>query len=85
MAVLPDADRTTVHAEVMRGLSEKRETVAVTKADLRSAINALDDFLSNNATALNNAIPQPARNNLTVSQKALLLMYVIDRRYGSGV
>lgn len=84
MAVLSDAERIAVHAEVMRRLSEQRDTVSITKADLRAAINALDDFFNSNATAINNAIPQPARNNLTVSQKALLLMYVIDRRYGAG-
>jgi len=57
---------------------------AVTKSDIRAAVNAIDDYLVSNAAAINTAIPQPARGQLTTSQKALLLTYVIRRRYLSG-
>jgi len=48
---------------------------------LRAAVDAVDTFLETNASAINSAIPQPARGVLTTKQKALLLMYVIGRRY----
>jgi hypothetical protein len=57
---------------------------AVTKADLRAAVDALDDFLNTNAAAINTAIPQPARGALTTTQKAKLLMFVIRQRYVKG-
>jgi hypothetical protein len=58
--------------------------ISITKADLRAAVNALDDFMSTNATAVNTAIPQPARSALSTAQKAYMLMLVIQRRYITG-
>lgn len=83
MAVLSDIDRTAVSAEIQRQLSDAHESCGVTKAQLRAAIDALDDFLEANAAALNSAIPQPARGALTTAQKARLLAYVALRRWGS--
>jgi hypothetical protein len=85
MAVLSDADRATVHAEYMRDRSQVRDVFfGVTKADLRAAVNGLDDYLNTNASAINTAIPQPARANLTAPQKAVLLQFVVSRRYLAG-
>jgi hypothetical protein len=85
MALLPDADRSKAWADLMRKFSDERQTVNVTKAELRAAVDALDAFLDTNATAINAAIPQPARANLTTPQKAILLMYVVSQRYLTGV
>ena len=85
MAVLSDADRAELWAEYQREISRDGEAFgALTKADLRAAVNALDDFLNTNATTINNAIPQPARAELTTEQKARLLMFVIRQRYLKG-
>ncbi len=83
MAVLSDNDRAALWAEYM---SDARLGAlgSVTKADLRAAVNAIDAFLNDNAAAINTAIPQPARAQLTSAQKALLLMFVIQRRYLTG-
>ncbi len=69
----------------MRELSARQEGIGVNKADLRTAINAADDWVSANAASFNTALPQPARSVLTATQKALLLQYVITRRYLTGV
>jgi hypothetical protein len=68
-------------------MRENRDTItgALTKAQLRAAVDALDDFLNTNATAINNAIPAAARTALSTSQKAALLNYVVLRRWGAGV
>lgn len=58
--------------------------IVITKPDLLAAVNALDDFLVNNAAAVNNALPAAAKTGLTTAQKALLLMYVVNKRYISG-
>jgi hypothetical protein len=84
MAVLADADRILAHAELMRRFSADSLPCSIVKADLRAAVNAIDQFLSDNAAAINSAIPQPARGALSTTQKALILMFVIEHRYLSG-
>jgi hypothetical protein len=86
MAVLADPDRAALWAEFMAQVSAERDGLpGVLKADLRAAINAIDDWVVANATAFNTAIPQPARGALTTGQKARLLSFVALRRYQTGV
>lgn len=77
MAVLPENDRIAVWAETIRG----RTGLTVTKADLRAAVDALDDFFEANAATINAAIPQPARSALTAKEKAYLIKMLLERRY----
>lgn len=84
MAILQDTDRALLWAEFMRDRSAARDPLLLTKADVRAAVDALDAFMNTNATAINTAIPQPARGALTTAQKALLLQFVVARRYLSG-
>jgi hypothetical protein len=84
MAVLSDGDRKAVWADLMSYWSSVRDGVAVSKADLRAAVDAIDQYLHDNAAAINSAIPQPARANLTTAQKAILLNYVVAKRYIKG-
>ena len=80
MAVLSDADRAALHGAYMR--DETGQHGAVTKADIRAAVDALDSWFDTNAALVNAAIPLPARTVLTVAQKARLVRYVIAKRYG---
>ena len=57
--------------------------VGLTKAQIIAAIVDLDAFFTTNATAINNALPQPARGVLTTSQKAALAAFVMVRRWGA--
>lgn len=84
MAVLSDNDRADCWAQWMR---ESKTAIggALTKAELRSAVNAIDQWVSDNASSFNTAIPQPARGVLTAAQKADLLVYVARKRFTSGV
>ena len=83
MPVLSEADRVALWAQFM---DDNADPIgALTKVQLRAAGDALDQFLSDNASAINSAIPQPARAVLTAPQKARLLMVVIERRYLTGV
>jgi hypothetical protein len=84
MATLSDVVRKEIWTEFMGEMSRERIATTVGKADLRAAINALDAFMDANAAAINNAIPAAARSALTIKQKAMLLMYVITRRYLAG-
>ena len=78
MAVLTTEQRRELWAEFQR---ENTESISVTKADLRAAVDAIDVWVDNNATAFNTAIPQPARGALSTKQKAMLLMYVVTQRF----
>jgi hypothetical protein len=81
MAVLPDNDRVALWAEFMRNQSAEQQAMPLLKAELRAAVNAADAWADANAAAYNAALPLPARTTLTTKQKALLLMYVIRRRW----
>lgn len=85
MAVLSDIGRADCWAELMRELSASGSAVgAITKAELRAAVDAIDGFLHTNAAAINSAIPQPARGVLTSDQKARLLVAVVRQRWIKG-
>lgn len=79
MAVLSDTDRFDVWARYMRDKIIANATI--TKPELRAAVDAIDDFLDANDTAINNAIPEPARSALTKAEKAAIVMYVTAKRY----
>lgn len=78
MAVLPELDR----ARALIGLMRDGSFGAVTKADLRAAVDATDAWIDSNAASYNVSIPQPARNALTPAQKTLLFCFVAMRRAG---
>jgi hypothetical protein len=81
MAVLDEASRVQVWAELMRKYSSDGDSIGINKADLRAAVDALDTFMNDNAATINNALPEPAKGVLTVQQKALMLSYVVLKRY----
>ena len=83
MAILADADRQEVRAKYCNELPGENvgPLPAIVKDDFLAAVAGLDEYLDANATAINQAIPQPARGALSVKQKALLLVYVIRQRY----
>lgn len=84
MAVLSNADRAAVHVALMQDLSRALESCATIKADLRAAIDAADQWVSDNAASFNTALPQPARGQLTAAQKSRLLVAVVSKRFLSG-
>jgi hypothetical protein len=85
MAVLTDEQRAEEWAAFMSDVSGNQEVFGMlTKADIRAAVNALDDYLHTNAAAINQTLPEPARTELTTPQKARLLMRVVARRYLVG-
>jgi hypothetical protein len=81
MAVMSAADRAAATATFMQDKSNLRELLAgVTKAQLRAAIDAVDQWAEDNTASFNTAIPLPARTALTTQQKAEILLIVIRRR-----
>lgn len=81
MATLTNAKRKALWAEFMAALSDRHEPLALTKPELRDALDAMDTWMDGNAAAFNAAIPQPARTALTAKQKAELFMLVVRGRF----
>jgi hypothetical protein len=79
MAVLSDPNRVLVWAGYMR---RNDEDVALLKTELRAAVNATDQWIDDNASSFNQALPVAARTALTARGKARLLMEVLERRFG---
>lgn len=84
MANLSDNDRRDTWADLMADISRDRDSISISKVELRAAVDAIDGWLNTNAAALNAAIPQPARGALTASMKARLLVAIVRKRYVQG-
>lgn len=79
MANMSAEERRRCWAQFMR---VNTESLSITKTDLRAAVDATDQWITDNETAFNLAIPQPARGALSSTQKTLLFTYVAMRRRG---
>lgn len=84
MAVLTDQQRKEVWEDYMRDLSNRIAAIPINKNDLRAAFNAADAWADSNSASYNTALPQPARNALSASDKALILMMVVAKRWKVG-
>lgn len=78
MAVLTDEQRAEVTAAFMQ---QAQGPLTILKMDVRAAVNGLDAWYDANASAINQAIPQPARGALTLTDKALLNNMIVNARY----
>ena len=76
MAILSEQDRQRIWRGLMRYWSRLREEVGVNKQDLKDAIDATDQWIDDNQSSYNSALPEPAKSNLTLAQKTLLFCAV---------
>lgn len=84
MANLSSLQRQEIWVDLMRQASSNGEIIGVNKQDLRAAVDALDTWISDNAAAINSALPAAARTGLSAGQKAILFSYVATKRYVTG-
>lgn len=82
MAALSDADRVEITAKLQRLANWAAIACGITKAELKAAVDATDDWIDTNQTSFNNALPTAAKNNLNLTQKTLLFCYVAMKRAG---
>jgi hypothetical protein len=86
MAVLQQADRNDVCAGFQRDISTAREPLTgLTKSQLQAAVDAADQWVSDNAASYNSALPVAARTAMTAAQKSRILRDVLHKRYDKGV
>ena len=79
MAVLSATDRQRVKNYIMRNVSSD---LGVTKPDLQAAIDATDQWIEDNQSTFNSAIPVAARTAMNTNQKTLMFCFVAMRRAG---
>ena len=91
MAVLTNEERKEVTGQFMEQISDANESINdLRKPDIRAAVNGLDDWLEGMYRApaalgaWNQAIPTPARGNLTDDQRNRLLSLVQAKRFETG-
>lgn len=77
---LTTQQRSQVWGALMRAAAEDPVPGTITKADLRAAVDACDDWIDANAASFNAALPQPFRGQANLNQKILLLAFVLERR-----
>lgn len=83
MAILSDPERVACWLEFMRDAANINAGASgLTKAQIRAAIDATDQWIEDNAAAFNLALPAAVRAALTAKQKAILYSIVSLRRYG---
>lgn len=77
---LSAADRQLVTNQLMRDNTGPVGTM--TKAELRTAVNATDDWIDANQAAWISTLPAAVQSATTAAQKTMLFSYVLARRAG---
>ncbi len=80
---LTPAQRRLIWAYIMsQGLAPGGVT---TKADLRAAVDAMDEWIEANQASFNDALPQPYKGEATAQQKVELFALVLRVRTGRQI
>lgn len=79
LAVLDAINRLRAWAQAMRDWPAALGMPAVTKTELKAAVDATDDWIDSNQAAFNTALPQPFRGAATTAQKTFLFCYAMRR------
>lgn len=82
MAVLTEEDRFAAWKDYM---AKNTEEFSLSKTDVRAAIDAADIWVQDNKASFNTALPVAARNALSATQKANVLLFVVMKRFGAGI
>ena len=85
MAELSTADRQRIWRGLQRYWSRIYEIIgAISKDELRAAVDATDTWVNDNQGSFNNALPAAAKAALTMEQKTLLFCAVALMRVDPG-
>ena len=76
MAILSDSDRIKTRRCFTHYFSLFRLATDLSKEEIKSAVDATDDWIDDNQVSFNNALPVLVQNSLTTTQKTLLFCAV---------
>jgi hypothetical protein len=81
MALLSDENRFFVTAKYQTNASKLFKEIPLSKSELRSVINAIDQWIDDNQASFNSALPEPAKSVLSMKEKVELFMRVVNKRW----
>ena len=82
MALLTDIQRRSLWAQFMSDVSARKEAFGnLLKADIRAAVDAIDQWVEDNQSSFNSAIPLTARTELSAKQKVEIFKLILDKRF----
>lgn len=84
MATMTAAQQRDCWADAMERWSADRKSIPATKGVFLNGIEAIDQWISDNAASFNAALPAVLRNNLTTPQKVELFVFVLRSRFLNG-
>lgn len=82
MALTAPQRAATALAFVQEAFVDRNATAVLNSTDVRSAVNAADDWLETNLAAMRAALPAAARTALSTAQQETLLCWVLMKRAG---
>ena len=85
VALLTLDKRMRIRQLMGEAISTNRELFNVEKPAFDAAIEAVDQWVENNAASYNLSLPLQVRTVLTTSQKSMLLLYVMALRFGKEI
>jgi len=82
MATLSAGDLTALWGEFMsKACAERADLSGMTKYDLKDAVIAIDQWIDNNVSSFNTALPEPSKSVLTLKQKLQIFVMVANKRW----
>ena len=82
MAILSDLERRAIWSKFMSDVSAREEKFGtVNKHQIRNLIDAVDQWIDDNLSSFNSALPEPAKTQLTGKQKFEIFMAVAKKRW----
>ena len=82
MALLTNIQRINLWARFMSNVSAREETFGtLNKVDIRAVVDGMDQWVENNQSSFNQAIPLPGRTELTAKQKVEIFKMILDERF----
>lgn len=85
MAVMTDVQRLAVRDTILSAIAREAAYLGLDKPEIRQIVDAADQYISDNAVAMNTAIPAAVRAKASTSTKARIYAAVMLARYTNGV
>lgn len=82
--VLTNGQRRELWARFMSNLSAIPESIGdstINKHELRDVVDAIDNWIDDNAMSFNNALPEPGKSQMSQKQKYCLFKMILTLKY----
>lgn len=84
MATLSEGARQEIWRKLMKQWSKDRTPTSLLAVEVKAAVDAVDQWIDDNAVSYNNALPAAARAAMSAGEKARLLSMVALARFTGG-